>query len=113
MLVALLSTSREPIALDLAWDWRVLGFTIATTALTIMIFGIAPAWRATRLAPIEALNAQGRGASGHGHATLFNSLIVAQIVFSLVLVRDGRLFAQTFARLEDVSLDSIAIVRWS
>jgi putative ABC transport system permease protein len=106
MLVALLSTSREPIALDLAWDWRVLAFTVATTALTVMIFGIAPAWRATRLAPIEALNAQGRGANGHGqaNATLFNSLIVAQIVFSLVLVVAAALFAQTFARLADVSL---------
>jgi predicted permease len=104
MLVALMSTSREPIALDLTWDWRVLAFTVTTTALTVMIFGIAPALRATRLAPIEALNAEGRGAPGRGHATLFDSLIVAQIVFSLVLVVCAALFAQTFARLEDVSL---------
>ena len=104
LLVTLLSTSREPIVLDLAVDWRVLGFTVITTALTVMIFGIAPAWRATRVTPIEALHAQGRGATGHGHATFFNSLIVAQIVLSLVLVVTAALFAQTFARLEGVSL---------
>jgi putative ABC transport system permease protein len=114
LLVTLLSTSREPIALDLALDWRVLGFTVATTALTVMIFGIAPAWRATRLSPIEALNAQDHRATGRGHATLFNGLIVAQVVFSLVLVVAAALFAQTIARLEGVSLgfdrDRVVIV---
>src|SRR4029079_2285161 len=85
LLVALLSTSRAPIALDLAVDWRVLGFTIATTALTAMLFGVAPAFRATRVAPVEALNAQGRSVAGDGHA-LSNGLIVAQVVLSLVLV---------------------------
>lgn len=104
LLVTLLSTSRDPIALDLALDWRVLAFTVATTAMTAIVFGVAPACRATRVAPIEALNAQGRHASGETHATLFNSLIVAQVVLSLVLVVAAALFVQTFARLADVSL---------
>jgi len=104
LLVALLSTSRAPIALDLAVDWRVLGFTIATTALTAMLFGVAPAFRATRVAPVEALNAQGRSVAGDGHATLSNGLIVAQVVLSLVLVVAAGLLVQTFERLARVSL---------
>jgi putative ABC transport system permease protein len=104
LLVALLSTSRAPIALDLAVDWRVLGFTVATTAMTAMLFGVAPAFRATRVAPIDALNAQGRSLAGDGHAKLSNGLIVAQVVLSLVLVVAAGLFGQTFERLARVSL---------
>ena len=83
LLVALLSTSRAPIALDLASDWRVLAFTFATTALSALLFGVAPAFRATRVAPIEALNAHGRTVAGDGHVVLSSSLIVAQVVLSL------------------------------
>jgi putative ABC transport system permease protein len=104
LLVALLSTSRAPIALDLAVDWRVLGFTVATTAMTALLFGVAPAFRATRVAPIDALNTQGRTVAGEGHATFSNSLIVAQVVLSLVLVVAAGLFVQTFERLGRVSL---------
>jgi predicted permease len=104
LLVALLSSSRAPIDLDLTLDWRVLGFTVATTAMTAILFGVAPAFRATRVAPIDALNTQGRTAAGDGHALFSNSLIVAQVVLSLVLVVVAGLFVQTFERLARVSL---------
>src|SRR5207247_7987404 len=78
VLVELLSTSRAPIALDLTLDWRVLGFTVATTVMTAILFGVAPAFRATRVAPLDALNARGRTAAGDGHATFSNRPIVAQ-----------------------------------
>jgi putative ABC transport system permease protein len=75
------------------------------TAMTATLFGVAPAFRATRVAPIDALNAQGRrAAAGDGHATFSNSLIVAQVVLSLVLVVAAGLFVQTFKRLGRVPL---------
>ena len=104
LLVALLSTSRAPIALALTLDSHVLAFTVATTALTAILFGVAPAFRATRVAPLEALNAQGRTTAGDGHASSSNSLIVAQVVLSLLLVVAAGLFVQTFERLARVSL---------
>jgi predicted permease len=103
-LVAQLSTLRAPISLDLALDWRVLAFTVATTAATTLVFGIAPALRATRVAPIDALKTHGRGAAGDRRATLGSSLIVAQLVLSLLLVVAAGLFVQTFERLGRVSL---------
>jgi putative ABC transport system permease protein len=104
LLVALLSTSRAPIALDLTLDWRVLVFTVATTVMTAILFGVAPAFRATRVDPIEALNAEGRTTAGNGYATFSNSLIVAQVVLSLLVVVAAGLFLQTFERLAHVSL---------
>jgi putative ABC transport system permease protein len=103
--VALLSTSRDPIALDLALDWRVMTFAIAATVLTVFIAGVSPAFRATHVGPIEALKARGRNASSHhGHAASFNSLIAAQVTFSLILLVGAGLFVQTFARLSSTSL---------
>jgi putative ABC transport system permease protein len=103
-LVAQLSTSRAPIVLDLALDWRVLSFTAAMTAATALLFGVAPALRATRVAPIEALTRQGRGVAGDARGALSSSLIVAQLVLSLLLIVGAGLFVQTFERLAHVSL---------
>jgi hypothetical protein len=36
-------------------DWRVLAFTVAVMATRAGIFGVTPAFRATRVAPIDAL----------------------------------------------------------
>jgi putative ABC transport system permease protein len=61
-LVASLSTSADPVFLDLAPDWRVLGLTAGVAVLTCLLFGLAPAVLATRAAPGAALKSGGRGA---------------------------------------------------
>ena len=101
VLVAQLSTSTMPVALDLALDWRVLAFTSATMVMTAMAFGIVPALRATRVAPMDALREHGRVAGetrgpGGGWS---GGLIVAQVALSLLLVVAAGLFVQTFERL--------------
>ena len=47
-LVAFISTEGDQWFLDLAPDWRVLGFTAGVAVLTCVLFGLAPALRATR-----------------------------------------------------------------
>ena len=59
-LVAQLSTQVTRVALDLPLDWRVMGFTTAVTIATALLFGTAPAFRAARVAPIDALKEHGR-----------------------------------------------------
>jgi putative ABC transport system permease protein len=104
VVIAFLSTARAPIALDLALDWRIIGFTVMTMVITTMVFGVMPAVRASRVSPIEAMQAHGRSGAGDGHATFANALVVMQIVLSLVLVVAAGLFLQTFARLTSVPL---------
>ena len=102
-LVAQLSTFATPVVLDLAVDWRVLAFTATAMVATALLFGLAPALRATRAAPVDALKEQGRMAS-EGRAALSSGLLVVQVALSLTLVVAAGLFVRTFERLGRVTL---------
>jgi len=104
LLVAQLSTSVTRVTLDLSLDWRVLAFTVAVTAVTAVLFGTAPAFRATRVAPIDALKEQIRGAIGDARTRLAGGLVVAQIALSMVLIVAASLLVGTFARLKTMPL---------
>ena len=104
MLVAQLSTSVTRVTLDLSLDWRVLAFTVAVTGATAVLFGIAPAFRARRVAPIDALKEQGRGALGDARTGLSGSLVVAQVALSMVLIVAAGLLVGTFERLATLPL---------
>ena len=114
MLVSQLSTSVTRVTLDLSLDWRVLAFTVAVTGATAVLFGIAPAFRARGVAPIDALKDQGRGALGDGCTGLSGSLVVVQVALSMVLIVAAGLLVGTFERLATLPLgfdsDRILIV---
>jgi putative ABC transport system permease protein len=105
LVVRLLSSSGTPypVVLDLTPDLAVLGFTAAVTSAAALLFGTAPALAATRVAPIEAIKAQGRTATS-GHLGLANGLVVGQVALSLVLVVGAGLFVRTFATLASTPL---------
>jgi putative ABC transport system permease protein len=99
LLVAQLSTSVTRVMLDISLDWRVLAFTIAVTGVTAVLFGTVPAFRATRVAPIDALKEQGRGALGDARTRLASGLVVVQVALSMVLIVAAGLLVGTFERL--------------
>ena len=86
--------------LDLGLDWRALGFAAALAALTCVLFGLAPAVRATRLAPGAVMKASGRGlTAGRGRFGLRRALVVVQVALSLVLVAGALLFTRSLNKL--------------
>ena len=104
LLIGLLSRGQLPVSLDVGLDGRVLAFTLGVAILTGLLFGLAPAWRATRIDPQAALKANGRGvAEGHSRFTIGKALVVGQIALSLVLVIGAGLLLGTFRNL--VTLD--------
>ncbi|HEV2983146.1 MAG TPA: ADOP family duplicated permease [Vicinamibacterales bacterium] len=99
-IVLRLSTSAAPVVLDPSLDWRVLTFTAVMAGATAVLFGAAPAHRAARVSPIEALKEQGRDATaGMMGSRLTSGLVITQVALSLVLVVVAGLFVTTFERL--------------
>jgi len=104
LLVRQLSTSTNTVFLDLGLDWRVLAFTTLVSVLTALLFGVAPALRASRVRPNEALKEQGRGISTDRRFSMSNILVVVQVALSLILVVAAGLFMRTFSSLANLDL---------
>jgi predicted permease len=95
-------TGFLPEGIDIRLNWRVLAFTLSVSLLTGALFGLAPAWRATRLDLATALN-QSRRATG-AISRLSKGLIVAQVALSLMLLVGAGLFIRTLYNLQRVDL---------
>lgn len=102
-LVRMFSTDRRQLSLDLSLDSHVLLFTIGITAFTGFLFGLAPAFRATRMSPNEVLK-QTSGAGAGGRSRIGKGLVAAQVALSLSLLVAAGLFLGTLRNLMNVSL---------
>jgi predicted permease len=109
-LLQIAASGLDPIDLDLHPDTRSLLFTSALCLLAAMLFGLAPALRAPRLALTAALNRRGIGSVGtfSGRAAewlvLRKSLVVFQVALSLALLIGAGLFLRTLTNLKSQAL---------
>ena len=92
--------------LDLATplDWHVLGFASAVALATGVIFGLAPALRATRLNLTAEFQGGGRALGAGSRSALAKSLMVVQVALSLVLLVGAGLFVRTLRNLQNVDV---------
>ncbi|TAM82433.1 MAG: ABC transporter permease [Acidobacteria bacterium] len=109
LIVSLISSSRfGSFPFVVAPDWRVLAFTVSICFFTGIVFGLAPAFRSARLDLTPALKAnasssslRGRGTGGRLH--LGKSLVVVQVVLSVVVLMGGGLLVRTLRNLRDIN----------
>ena len=104
LLIRQLSTSTNTVFLDVGTNWRVLGFTALIAAATALVFGTAPAFRASGVTPNDALKERGRSVLGDGRFGLGNALVIAQVALSLLLLVAAGLFVRTFSSLANLPL---------
>ena len=97
-----LSAGSIPRVDDIAIDTTVLGFALAVSLLTGLLFGLAPAWQAGRGGVAEALKEGGRSSSLSGGRWVRSGLLVAEVALSIVLLVGATLLLRSFARLTDV-----------
>src|SRR6266508_1388989 len=91
-----------PKALEPNLDWRVLGFTLGLSLFTGIVFGLAPAWRATNVDLTPALKDSGRSSIGASRSLLSRGLVVMQVALSLLLLVGAGLFVRTLLNLQRV-----------
>jgi putative ABC transport system permease protein len=81
-------------------DLRVAAFTAIVSVATGVLFGLAPAVKASRLDLNDALKDGGRTAAAHGIGARL--LVVCEIALSIVLLASAGLLIRSFARVQDV-----------
>jgi putative ABC transport system permease protein len=99
-LVAFLNTANNQVSLDFKQDWRLFAFLLAVSLVTCLLFGLAPALRASRTAPGAAMKTGGHGmTASRGRLGFRGALVVSQVALSLVLLFGALLFIESLRNL--------------
>jgi len=93
----------QPVLIPIAINLRVIGFAFVLTLLTVLIFGLAPALRASRADVVAALKEEGRGQSGSS-SRLRSALIIGQLAFSVVVLGCAGLFLRSLREARGLEL---------
>ncbi len=96
------SDSPRPLGISLQLDWRVLGFTLAATVLTAILFGLVPAMRAMRIPLTSAMKEGAGGRAAHGRFSVGDGLVVAQVALTVVVLVGAGLLVRTLRNLRNV-----------
>jgi predicted permease len=96
LVVRMLNPLSDPVRLSLPADWRVLGFGLALTLGVTLLFGLAPALRASAVKPATSLKG---GEDPHSRRRLMHALVAVQAAFCVLVLYVAGLFAVTFERL--------------
>lgn len=91
-----------PLELDLGLDHRVFLFAFGVAALAAVVFGLAPALRATRSDLATTLREEGASAAGRSRNRLAGALVVAQVATSLLLLVAAGLSLRGLQRAERI-----------
>src|SRR5271163_865280 len=94
--VSMINPPDNPARLLLPADWRVLGFGVALALAVTLLFGLAPALRASAVNPVSALKG---GEDPHSRRRLMHALIAVQVAFCFLVLFVAGLFVATFQRL--------------
>ncbi len=91
---------------EIGMDFRVLAFTFGISILTGIVFGLAPALRASRVELTTALKAGGRSSNSGGLSVrrdkLRGALVITELALSLTLLTGAGLLVRSFVRLVNV-----------
>jgi predicted permease len=101
-----LNNQSRPLGFAMGVDSRVLGFTLAISLLTGILFGMAPAFRSAR-ADLNASLKEGGSSGSTRHAggkwfAMGNALVVAQVALAIVVLVGAGLLVRTLANLRSV-----------
>jgi predicted permease len=95
----LLSHGLNPPAFTARFNWPIFAFAAGISVLTGLIFGLAPAWQATRVQVSSGLKDSGQTVTHRRRGLAGKAIVVVQIALSMLLVVGAGLFVQTLVKL--------------
>jgi predicted permease len=110
LLISVLSSGQNSfsagaaLSISAPLDLRIVAFTAAVSLLAAIVFGLAPAWRATRLDLTPSLKEGQLGGSGGRRFGWGRTLVVTQVAMSLTLLVGAGLFIRSLGKLRAVDL---------
>jgi predicted permease len=98
-LILTLAFQDDAVAIDPMPSLPVLGFTLAVSVLTGILFGVVPAWMTAKADPADALR-NARRSTGYSGGWTQKSLVVAQAALSLVLLGAAGLLTESLRNMQ-------------
>ena len=89
---------------QIAMDWPVMGFAIATAFAACALTSMAPLWQAARTLPNEVLSEGVRASAGARSGRLSRSFVVAEVALAFVLLAVGTVLVTELYRVTRVAL---------
>ena len=101
-----------PREVNVTMDGRLLLFALALSVFTGILFGLAPAWEATRADLAISLREGGRGAIGRSRSKLRGILVVGEVSLAFVLLVSAGLLIRSFFQMQraDTGFDSTNVM---
>ncbi len=109
LLVSILSSGQNnfiagaPLSINAPVDLRIVAFTALVSIIAAVVFGLAPAWRATKLDLTPSMK-DGRTSTSGRWFGWGRTLVVTQVALSLTLLVAAGLFIRSLSKLRDVDL---------
>ena len=88
----------EP-AFSAGFDWRIFGFAVGVSVLTSILFGLAPAWAATRVQVSSGLKEAAQTTTHRRRGLAGKSIVVIEVALSMLLLVGAGLFVRTLSNL--------------
>jgi len=97
--IGALAAVRLPQLAGLSVDYRVIAFAVALAVLVALVCGGLPAWRSSAVDPQDSLRDGRGGGTSRAHHRVLQTLIVAEVALSLMLLLGAGLVLKGFASL--------------
>ena len=101
-LLVTMASEGDPISLSVGPNWRILAFTLGVSILSVVLFGLVPALRASRVDLGSALRSTSRSVSSG--ARFGTTLIAGQVALSLLLLAGASILTRSLRQTELIPL---------